>query len=174
MVILDYVILASIIAGLIWGIWKGFFQQIFALLGIVVVGWGTSALAPFPTKWLSGVITSDFWCGLVAMLLTGLVLSAIYGIIAKIISKQINKIKFLGWLNRLLGALLSIAVVYVIYAAVIATVLNVPFGFFAKLQTHFSNSWFVNHIYGGVESGKNFFGNWLVKTFMRQINALLG
>lgn len=172
MVILDYVILVALLLGIFLGFKKGLFKQIFALLGIVVISMGTSALSPYPNKWLSGVMPSDFWRGIVSMVITFIVLSVIYGIITKLISKLINKIPVIGWLNRLLGALFSIAVVYMIFAVIIALALNIPFGFMEKVQDHFARSWIVRHIYGGLESGKNFFGNWLVKLFMKQIGKL--
>ena len=172
MVILDYVIIVFLVGSIIIGFVKGLFKQIFALLGIVLIGIGTSALSPYPNKWLAGVIESDLWRGIVAMLITFAVLSLIYGLVTKLISKGINKIPVIGWLNRLLGAVFAIGVAYLALAVVIALVLNIPFGFMDKVQDHFAKSWFVNHVYGGLESGKNFFGNWLVKLFMNQIGKL--
>ncbi|MCM1289568.1 MAG: CvpA family protein [Corallococcus sp.] len=173
MVVLDYVILGCLALGLILGLWKGFIRQIFAIAGIFLVGLGTSLLSPYPDKWLSGVIQSDTWRHITAIAITFVVLGIIYAIVTKLISKLVNKIPILGWLNRLLGAIFSVAVVYMVFAVVVAIVLRATSGFIANLQTDFLNSWFVNKIYGGLNFDKNFFGNWLVNMFVEKITALL-
>lgn len=173
MVILDYVIIASFVIGLVLGLWKGFFRQVFAIAGIFIIGMCTSLLSPYPDKWLAGVISSDTWRHLIAIIATFAVLSAIYGIIIKLLSKVINKIPIIGWLNRLLGAVVSVAVVYLIFAVLVAIVVKVTGGFLTKLQPHFLKSWFVRHLYGGTDTSKNFFGNWLFNMFTNKIASLL-
>jgi len=174
MVVLDYVILGCLALGLILGTWKGFLGQIFAIAGIFLVGLGTSVLSPYPDKWLAGVISSDTIRHLVSILVTFAVLAIVYAILTKLLSKLVNKIPILGWLNRLLGALFSVAVVYMVFGVIVAIVLRATQGFVADLQPHFVNSWFVNHIYGGLENpDRNFFGNWLVNLFVEKVSALM-
>lgn len=173
MVILDYIILGSLALGLFLGLWKGFLKQIFAIVGIFLIGLLTSVLSPYPDKWLHGVIKSDSTRHMVAVIATFVVLAVIYGIVTKLLSKVVNKIPILGWLNRLLGAIFSVAVVYMVYAVIVAIVLRANAGFMVKLQGHFVKSWMVNHIYGGAEHvGRNFFGNWLVDLFVKKITSL--
>lgn len=173
MVILDYVILGCLVLGLILGTWKGFIGQIFAIAGIFLVGLGTSLLSPYPDKWLAGVIASDTIRHLVAIVITFVVLGIVYALLTKLLSKLVNKIPVLGWLNRLLGAIFSVVVVYMVFGVVVAIVLRATKGFIADMQTHFLNSWFVNNIYGGLDFDKNFFGNWLVNLFVEKISSLL-
>ena len=172
MVILDYVILACLAVGLILGLWKGLFRQVFAIAGIFIIGLLTSVLSPYPDKWFAGVIKSNMVRHIVAIVLTLAVVAAIYGVIIRFLSKLINKIPIIGWLNRILGAVFSIAAVYMIFAVLIAIVLRVTGGFIVKWQPHFLKSWFVRHVYGGTDTGKNFFGNWLVNMFVNKIHAL--
>ncbi len=173
MVIFDYIILVCLVLGLVVGIWRGFIGQLFAIAGIFLIGLGTSGLSPYPDKWLSGAIQSDTIRHLVAILITFVVLSIVYAIVTKLISKLINKIPIFGWLNRLLGAIFSIAVVYMVCGVIVAIVLRSTQGFLADLQPHFLNSWFVNNIYGGLDYDKNFFGNWLVNMFIDKVASLL-
>lgn len=173
MVILDYIILGCLVLGLVIGFWKGFIGQIFAIAGIFLVGLGTSLLSPYPDKWLAGLIKSDTVRHLVAIIVTLVVLGIIYAILSKFISKLVNKIPVLGWLNRLLGAIFSVAVVYMVFGVVVAIVMRATQGAIANLQSHFIKSWFVNKIYGGLDFDKNFFGNWLVNLFVEKISSLL-
>lgn len=174
MVIIDYIFLASLALGLFLGLWKGFLKQVFAIVGVFVIGLLTSVVSPYPDKWLHNAIKSDGTRHLVAVLITFVVLTIIYAIVTKLISKAVNKIPILGWLNRLLGAIFSVVVVYMVYAVLIAIVLRANSGLMVKLQGHFAKSWIVNHIYGGTaHTGRNFFGNWLVDLFVKKISALL-
>lgn len=173
MVVLDYVILGCLALALFLGLWKGFLKQVFAIVGVFVVGLCTSLLSPYPDKWLAKVIEKDVTRHIVAIVGTFVVLAIIYIVITTLISKAVNKISVLGWLNRLLGAIFAVGVVYMVYAVLIAIVLKTPPKLFGKLQGHFLESWCVRHIYGGAEhTGRNFFGNWLVNLFTSKIHAL--
>lgn len=173
MVVLDYVILGSLAVALVLGLWKGFLKQVFAIVGVFVIGLCTSLLSPYPDKWLASLIEKDVTRHVVAIVGTFVVLTGIYILITTLISKAVNKIHVLGWLNRLLGAVFAVGVVYMVYAVVVAIVLKTPPKIFGKLQGHFLESWSVQHIYGGTEhTGRNFFGNWLVDLFINKIHAL--
>lgn len=173
MVVLDYVILGCLVAGIVLGIWKGFFGQIFAIAGVFLVGLCTSVLSPYPDAWLAGAIESETIRHLVAILITFAVLSVIYGLLTKLLTKLINKVSILGWLNRLLGAIFSVAVVYMVFGVLTAIVLRATQGFVADWQTHFLDSWIVKNIYGGLDYDKNFFGNWLVNLFVDKVSSLI-
>ena len=174
MVIADYVIIGAFIVGLVLGLWKGLFKQVFALAGIFVIGLGTSMLSPYPASWLASVIESDTIRNIVALVVTAAVISAVYGLVVKLLSKIINKIPILGWLNRLLGAVFSIAVVYLILAVLVAIVLQgEEESMFVSLRPYLEDSWFVEKLYGGADASKNFFGNWLVNMFWEKIGDLI-
>ena len=172
MVLLDYIILGSLSLGLFTGLWKGFFKQILAIAGIFLIGTLTSVLSPYPDKWLSGIIGSDWLRHIIAAIATFVVLVILYGIVTRFISRLVNKIPIFGWLNRLLGAIFSVATVYMIYAVIVAIVMGATEGFLYDMQDKFLESWFVNNIYGGLDTSKNFFGTWLVDMFKDKIAAL--
>lgn len=180
MTVLDYIFLGCTAVGLILGIWKGFLKQVLAIVGVVVVAIGTTYLAPLPEKWLQGVIETDGTRTIVALAATFVVLSIIYAIISRIISKIVNKIPILGWLNRILGAVFSVAVVYMVFSIVVSLILgNTDETFLPKIKEllaePFKESWIVQNIYGGTEHPeKNFFGNWLMNVLLEKIQSLAG
>lgn len=178
MTLLDYIFLGAIAIGLFLGIWKGFIKQIFALAGVFVIAIGTTYLAPYPNAWLTPVIESETTCTIVAIGITFVVLAVVYGVITGLIGKLVNKIPILGWLNRLLGALFSIAVVYIIFSVLVTLIIGTSDEFLAGLKgllkEPFESSWIVNNIYGGTANPeKNFFGNWLLQVISEKISALL-
>ena len=172
MVILDYVILVGLVLGVVTGLWKGFFKQVLAILGIFVIGALTSVLSPYPDNWLSGVMENEGTRHIVAVIITFVIVAVVYGIVSRFLSKLVNRIPIIGWFNRLLGAIFSVATVYMIFAVLVAIVMGATEGFLADWQEHFLQSWFVNNVYGGLDTSKNFFGTWLVNMFMDKINAL--
>ena len=95
MQIIDYVIIAIAVIGLIVGLIRGFISQLLALLGIVAVAVGTSYLFKYPQQWFSGLIANEKVCTIVAIVLTVIVLAIIYGIIAHFFKKPFKHFKLL-------------------------------------------------------------------------------
>ncbi len=172
--ILDYIILGSLLIAIGIGAWKGFLGQVLAIAGIFIIGLGTSLLSYLPEKWLSGVIKSDSVRSLVAMIITAVVLSLVYGLITIIVKKVINKVPVLGKLNRILGAVVSLVVVYMIFSILVSLVLRTSDNFLKDLKPMFKDSWIIKNVYGGVDHPeRNFFGNWLLKLLQNKISSLL-
>lgn len=178
MTILDYAYLILLAVAFFLGLVKGFLKIAFALVGVVVVSIGASYLSPYADGWLTSVIASDGTRAIVAMVATFLALSIIYGFITKLISKLINKISILGWINRLLGAATGVAIVYLVFALVTSLVFNsaeegILSNFASLIKEPFSESWIITNIYGGAENPeKNFFGGWLIENFLEKINQI--
>ncbi len=174
MTILDYLWLILLAAGLIFGAVRGFLKIIFALVGVVVVAVATSYLSPYVDKWLSSVISTSGTRAIIAMVATFFALSVVYGLITKIISKLVNRISVLGWINRLLGAFCGAATVYIVFSLITSLVFGTSSGLLTKfaelLQQPFEESWIITNIYGGAENPeKNFFGHWLLENFLKLV-----
>ena len=173
MIILDYIYLIALGAGILLGFWKGFIKQIFALAGVLIITVGTTYISPLPAHWLEGVITSDTTRNIVAMALTFVVLAIGYGIVTRLISRLVNKTPGLGKVNRILGAVFAVAVVYLSFGFVTALVVETSQEFLPSVKKIFEESWIVNVVYGGTASpGRNFFGHWLFRVLVEKISSL--
>lgn len=107
--LLDIIILICLIPALIHGIIKGFISQAISLISIIVGVWAASHFADLVSTWLSQYITgSDELLKLTAFVIIfiGIIVGLI--LLGKLLEKIIELI-MLGWLNRLLGGLFSVA-----------------------------------------------------------------
>lgn len=160
MQIIDYVILGIAVIGLIVGLIRGFISQLLALLGIVAVAVGTSYLFKFPMQWLSGVISDEKILSIVCIVITAIVLAIVYGVIAHFVKKPFKHFKLLKAVDKILGAALSVAVVYALVAIFVEALTRTDIEFMAKvnewLAPQTENSWIINNVYAN-----NFFGKWI-------------
>ena len=160
MQIIDYVIIAIAVVALIIGLVKGFIGQLLTLLGIVAVAVGTSYLFKFPMQWLSGVIPHEKALSIVCIILTALALAVIYGVIAHFVKKPFKSIKMIKAIDKLLGGVLAVAVVYALFAIFIEALTRTDIEFMAKVNElvapRMENSVIVNTVYSN-----NFFGKWI-------------
>lgn len=172
MTVLDYIFIGCAAVAVAVGAWKGLLKQLFALVGIFVVAVGTTYLAPHPAQWLSSVIEGDGLRSIVAMIITFVVLALAYGIVTAIISKIVNKGKVLGALNRVLGAVLAVGVVYLVFAVLCSLLLDTADDFLPRikglLQQSFRESWVMQNVYAN-----NFFGNWLLGVLAEKIPSIV-
>ncbi|MDE7454492.1 MAG: CvpA family protein [Clostridia bacterium] len=173
MQIIDYVIIAIAVIALIIGLIRGLISQVMVLLGIVAVAVGTSYLFRFPMQWLSGVITNEKVCGIVAIIVTVIVLSLIYGVIAHFVKKPFKSIKVLKAVDKILGAVLGLAVAYSLVAIFVAALTRTDIEIFAKLSTALQNQTENSAIINSVYSN-NFFGNWILDVIGQGINYAMG
>ncbi|MBQ9386078.1 MAG: CvpA family protein [Bacteroidaceae bacterium] len=106
--VLDWIIMIVMLAGLIGGIVKGVIQQIFSLggliLGIIV---GTLLYEPFATLLLSIFRMSDQTARIVAFVIILLVVPMVCGLIGKGLSKLVHAAN-LGFIDRLLGGIFGL------------------------------------------------------------------
>ena len=172
MTVLDYIFIGCAAVAVAVGAWKGLLKQLFALVGIFVVAVGTTYLAPYPAQWLSSVIEGDGLRSIVAMIITFVVLALAYGIVTAIISKIVNKGKVLGALNRVLGAVLAVGVVYLVFAVLCSLLLDTADDFLPRIkglmQQSFRESWVMQNVYAN-----NFFGNWLLGVLAEKIPSIV-
>lgn len=160
MQIIDYVIIAIAVIALVIGLIKGLIGQLLTLLGIVAVAVGTSYLFKFPMQWLSGIIPYEKVLSIVCIVLTAIVLAIIYGIIAKLVAKPFKAIRIIKTIDKLLGGVLAVAVVYAFMAIFVEALTRTDIEFLAKinelLAPQTENSVVINTVYSN-----NFFGKWI-------------
>ncbi len=87
--VLDYIILATVAAGLIFGIIKGFLKLLFSVIGVLVVTVGSGALSPVVQGWFEKAIENVNTRALVSMIISAVVILLVYVIVAHIIIKLI-------------------------------------------------------------------------------------
>lgn len=174
MQIIDYVIIAIAVIGLIAGLIRGLISQLLALLGIVAVAVGTSYLFKFPVQWLGNVITNEKILTIVSIVVTAVVLGIIYGVIASLIKKPFKSIHILKGIDKALGGILGVAVSYALVALFVAALSRTDIEFMAKLNEMLSsqieNSVIIKTVYSN-----NFFGNWIldvISSGISQVTAL--
>ena len=128
---LDVVLLLLFIPGIIRGLTKGFLEQAISLIGIFAAIWVSLHFSP----WLNGVLAGffpgtpekflrvlSFVLLIVAVFLVVMLLSSILTRVAEAIA--------LGWVNRLLGMVLSLGVSALVIGLLVVVVdaLNARFG----------------------------------------------
>ena len=103
-----------------------------------------------------------------AIVLTVIVLAIIYGIIAHFVKKPFKHFKLLKAVDKLLGAVLSVAVVYALVAIFVEALTRTDIEFLAKineaLKPQTENSLIINSVYSN-----NFFGKWIFDTISNAI-----
>lgn len=171
MQIIDYVIIAIAAIGLIIGLIRGFMGQLLALLGILAVAVGTSYLFRFPMQWLSGVISNEKVLSIVCIVVTAIVLAIIYGVIAHFVKKPFKHFKVLKVVDKILGGVLSVAVVYALLAIFVEAMQRSDIEFMAKiselLAPQTENSVIINTVYAN-----NFFGKWIFDVISNGIASI--
>lgn len=169
MQIIDYVIIGITAVGLIIGLVRGFIGQLLALLGIVAIAVGTSYLFKYPQQWLAGVISNEKVATIVAIIVTAIVLAIVYGIIAHFVKRPFKSIKVIKAVDKILGGVLGVAVVYALFALFIEALTRTDIEFMAKLNElvapYMENSVVVNTVYAN-----NFFGKWIMDVISNGIS----
>lgn len=160
--IIDYVFFAAVMIALIVGLVKGFLSRLITLggliLGIIVAG----QFSTMVSGWMVSLIETESTRNLVAYIVCILVVFIIVSIIGKALKKLVTSVKLLKSLDRLLGAALSVGIVYVVFAFIFAVVSieteTVLLQYiFDALETLAPSTSMAASVYG-----ENAVGNWLV------------
>lgn len=172
MQIIDYVILAFAVIGLIVGLVRGFIGQLLALLGIVAVAVGTSYLFMFPQQWLAGIITDEKLLAIVSIVLTAIALTAIYAVIAILVKKPFKSINVMKTIDKLIGGVLGVVVVYALVALFVEALTRPDIEFMASIKELLApqteNSVIIKTVYAN-----NFFGKWIFDVISEGIKQVL-
>lgn len=106
---LDIIILLPLLIGLIRGLMKGLIVELTAILAIIMGFLGTKLWGAAFAVWLSQQFAwPEAVCSVVAYALLFLGITLLLNIVAKLISKLFKAI-YLGWINRLFGAVFGVA-----------------------------------------------------------------
>ena len=127
---IDIVFLVLVIIAIVKGIQRGFIVAIFSIVAIIIGLAAALKLSTVAAEYLKDSVNiSARWLPIVSFILVFLVVVLLVRLGANLLQKTVE-IAFLGWLNRLLGALLYV----VLYTIVFSVVL-----FFAE-QVHLINN----------------------------------
>ena len=166
--VLDYVILALAAVSVIHGIFKGFIRQVLVIVGIIVVAMLTATVQPYIQSWLTNLIPDDSKRAVVAMILSVILLIVAYAILASLIHRILKNITILNVVDKVLGGLIGVAVVYFVFAIFFALLLETDEAFMPAfkllLGDSVQNSWIANKVYSN-----NFFGSFIVKDIAERI-----
>ena len=159
--VLDYIYLALVAVVFIVGIFKGLIRQILTIVGVILVATLTATVEPYVQSWLINTSMDDGTRNVVAMIATVILLTVAYALLALLITKLLRKIKIIGLLDRILGGVLGLAVVYLVFAVIFALFNGTSDEFMPLLKSvageAFKTSWIGEHIYKN-----NFFGDWII------------
>ncbi len=134
--IVDIVICMCLVPAMIIGAGKGFVKQVISLLVIYLGITLSLRFADSVSAWLLNWITmSTFWLKVVSFIMIWTAVAMVLTLLGRIIAKVIS-ISMLGWLNRLLGAVVSIAIAIILLSlfASLLDALNGMFGFLPKKE----------------------------------------
>ena len=123
---IDIVVVALMLAAIIWGIWKGFLAQLISILGVLIGIWGAAKLTPAVSGWIMGIINaedSESAVKIVTFILLIVLIIIICHLIGKGLEKVIN-LTILGGLNKFLGAVFCVLKVALILVALASLVEN--------------------------------------------------
>ena len=131
MATLDIILLICFIPGIIRGLSKGFLEQALALAGIILSVWAAFHFSSLVSTWLKPYLgLSETTLNVIAFALILIVVSLGVLLVAKLLTKVIE-LAMLGWLNKLLGFVLAIAVNALVIGLfiILFDTLNQKFGF---------------------------------------------
>ena len=172
--VFDWIFIAALALGVVLGLLKGFLKPLFSAIGFVVIAFGASALAPTVQGWLMNVQMSDDLRPLLAIIIAIVGLVVVWALISLILRKIITARKGIGVLNRIIGAVLGIVIVYLVFAVLVAFIVGPLGGLMPfitnKLGPEVEASWIRAHIY--TDKG-NFFGNWIISDMARRIVEII-
>lgn len=108
--IIDTVLLLCLIPAVIVGIYKGFVRQLIAFL---VIYSGISLSLRFSdtvSAWILKYVTvSEFWLKVISFVLIFVAVALVLAFMGNLLRKAVN-VSMLGWLDRLLGACISVVI----------------------------------------------------------------
>lgn len=106
--ILDIILLICFVPALVQGLRKGFISQVIAIISIIAGVWLSAQFTESVSAWLTQYIQgSEQVLKVVAFALIFIAVIAVLAVIGRILEGTM-KLIMLGWLNRLLGAVLSL------------------------------------------------------------------
>lgn len=168
---LDWIFIAALLVGGVLGFIRGFLKPLFSILGFIVVAYGTSLLSPVFQRWMMNSNMSDSVRSIVALVIAAVLLLVICGIASFFLRKLIARGPVTKLVNRIIGSVLGIVIVYLAFAIIVAFV-GGPMGDIAGLNEKYgdavNSSWIARHLYA-----KNPFGNLVVNKMAEKMLEII-
>ena len=116
---IDIVILACFLPAVVMGLKNGFVRQLVALAVVVLGIWLSVRFSDTVGAWLTARFEIEpFWIKAISFIGIFIVTALILNLLGKLLEKVLD-IAMLGWLNRLLGLVLSLATAALIIGTLI-------------------------------------------------------
>ena len=117
--ILDAIILISLIPALIQGLRKGFISQAISIISFITGIWASARFADMVTTWLSKYIQAgEQILKIVSFAIILIIVFLALGFVGRLLEKVLD-FAFLGWVNRLAGAVFSLLKAFLIIGLLI-------------------------------------------------------
>ena len=117
--ILDIIILVCLVPAVVVGLWKGFISQAISLISIIVGVWASARFANIVGEWLVKYLTvSESVIKVISFILILVVVIVVLYLVGRMLEGVI-KLVTLGWLNKLLGVIFSLAKCVLILGVVV-------------------------------------------------------
>jgi len=117
--ILDIIILVCLVPAVVVGLWKGFISQAISLISIIVGVWASARFANIVGEWLVKYLTvSESVIKVISFILILVVVIVVLYLVGRMLEGVI-KLVTLGWLNKLLGVIFSLAKCVIILGVVV-------------------------------------------------------
>lgn len=172
--VFDWIFIAALVLGLVMGLIKGFLKPLLSAIGFIIIAFGSSLLAPTVQGWMMGIEMREEIRPLLAIIFSVIGLAIIWILVSLVLRKIITARKGMGIVNRLIGAVLGLIMVYLIFAVIVAFIVGPLGGLLPFITDKFGPeveaSWVRNHIY--TDNG-NFFGNWIIGDMARKIVEII-
>lgn len=106
--IVDIILLICFVPALVQGLRKGFISQVIAIISIIAGVWVSARFTASASTWLAQYIEgSEQVLKVISFALIFIAVIAILAILGRLLERTV-KLIMLGWLNRLLGMVLSL------------------------------------------------------------------
>jgi membrane protein required for colicin V production len=131
MATLDIILLVCFLPGIIRGLSKGFLEQALALVGIVLSVWAAFRFSSLVCTWIKPYLeVSETVLSVISFALILVIVALVAILVGKLLTKLLE-LAMLGWLDKVLGLVLALAVNALAIGVVIVLfdTLNLKFGF---------------------------------------------
>ncbi|MDD2594648.1 MAG: CvpA family protein [Bacteroidales bacterium] len=117
--IIDLIIIICFLPAIYFGIKNGLIKQLISLAVIFGGIWLSIRFADVVSKWIVKYVTiSDTWAKIISFAIIFTCVAIILDLLEKLLTKII-KITLLGWLNRLLGVVLTFGIFALVLSVVV-------------------------------------------------------
>lgn len=132
--ILDIILLICLVPAVVQGLRKGFISQAISIVSLISGIWMSAKFADIVTEWISKYLTaSEQVLKFISFILILIGVFVILGLLGRLLEASF-KLVMLGWLNRVLGLVFSLAKTLLLLSLLIVAFnsFNNTFGFVSK------------------------------------------